>query len=262
MGESKRRKNAGSSAHADLESGFNAAEREYLSRLRRGAYRHARIWLARARSVSDEESAIEHVAEIHREATRVLDGSTESFFATARDGRSIQSRIACKKGCSFCCNVNVEVTIVEAIGVAAVAAKDSFLRAAVLATAPRIDGLGSYERLRARVPCPLLRDGMCSVYDARPRSCRAFTSFDVKRCEDEFLAPDVERPKVTTFTWPRVLATAATEGIRLACEEENLQATTVELTAGVATVLRVPGVVSLWLAGKQVFPARAVLASH
>jgi Fe-S-cluster containining protein len=143
------------------------------------------------------------------------------------------------------------------IGVAAVAAKDPSLRDSVLGTAPKLAGLDALARIKAKTPCPLLRDGACSVYADRPRGCRAFTSYDAKRCEDEFNEPETERAQMRTFTWPRILAAAATDGIQSACRDLRLQDATVELTQGVAAVLRDPAVVSRWLAGEAAFPAYA-----
>jgi hypothetical protein len=36
------------------------------------------------------------------------------------------------------------------------------------------------------VPCPMLRDGACSVYASRPIVCRTATSFDASSCERSY----------------------------------------------------------------------------
>lgn len=251
MGEATRR---GGAPKTDLEKGYDAAEREQIARVRQGAHRHAVLNLGRARTAGDQSARTDAVAAIHAEAARVLDDATESFLRAARDGPAIAARIACRKGCAFCCYVQVEATVVEVIGVAAVVEKDAALVRSVLETAPRVAGLDALGRARARVPCPLLRDGACSIYADRPRSCRALTSYDARRCEDDLNQPDVPREPTRTFTWPRVLASAATEGIRGACRDLGLQDCTVELTEGVAAVLRDPAIVARWLAGEAVFP--------
>ncbi len=257
MGEAKRRATTPKSDRPDLESGFNDAERAQLADVRRGAYRHATAQLGSARHAPNAGAQADAIAAIHTEAARALDASTEQFFRTAREGKAIETRIACKKGCNFCCYVNVEATIIEVIGVAAVAVKNPALRDSVLATAPRLAGLDALARIKARVPCPLLRDGACSIYADRPRSCRAFTSYDAKRCEEELNDPEAEREQRRVFTWPRILAAAATDGIQSACRDLRLQDATVEMTQGVATVLRDPGVIARWLAGEAPFPAYA-----
>lgn len=258
MGEAKRRgKTPNPKSFGDepnLETGFNTAEREALARVRVGAYRNAGAALTRARAAASLEQQLAEIGAIHREAARVLDAATETFFRTSREGQAIEKRIACTKGCSFCCWVNVEVTVIEAIGVAAAIAGNAKLRESILTTAPKVAGLDPYGRLRAKVPCALLgADGTCNAYEARPRNCRAYTSYDAKRCEDEINDPGAERPRMMVFTWPRILASAATAGLHQACDEAKLQRCTVELTAGVALILQDPAAVRRWLAGETVF---------
>ncbi len=254
MGEAKRRGKAAPPHQADLITGFNDAERQALERLRMGAYRHASTAITRARTHASPEQQRDEIALVHRDAARVLDTATETFFRTSRDGPGIEKKIACRKGCSFCCWVNVEVTIIEAIGVAAAVQNDATLRAAVMTTAPKLAGLDPYARIRARVPCALLgADGGCSIYNDRPRNCRAYTSYDAKRCEDELTDPNAKREKMLVFTWPRILASAATVGLHKACDDAGLQRCTVELTDGVATILAEPNVIARWLTGEAVF---------
>jgi Fe-S-cluster containining protein len=45
------------------------------------------------------------------------------------------------------------------------------------------------EKLLHREPCPLLADGVCSAYEARPVACRIYLSMDVGSCRDEFTNP-------------------------------------------------------------------------
>jgi Fe-S-cluster containining protein len=250
MGEAKRRKPGG----FDLASGFTDAERRHLNELRAGAFRYARTMLLRARDFAPEEQR-RHIAVLHREGVRALDAATADFLKNAPAGPAIAAKIACRRGCSYCCYSQVEVSIVEAIAVADAIATDGQLAASVRSTAPAVRGLSALARMQAHVPCPLLRDGACSVYADRPRSCRALTSYDAKACEEEFRSPDVERPPRPAFTWPRYLATALTSGVAAACADLTLQSNTVELIGGVAAVLDDQTIVRRWLAGDAVFPS-------
>lgn len=250
MGEARRRNPRG----LDLTTGFSEAERALLSQLRAGAYRHAHTVLARARSAAATVQRQE-IAALHREAVRALDASTDEFLLRAPAGAGIAAKIACRRGCTFCCHSQVEVSIVEAIAIADVIAADPDLCANVRAAAPKVRGLSALARMQAHIPCPLLRDDACGVYADRPRSCRALTSYDVAACKDEFAHPEAERPPRPMFTWPRYLATALTSGLAAACSELKLQSNTVELIAGVDTVLADQTVVARWLTGDAAFPA-------
>lgn len=249
MGEAKRRK----PGSFDLASGFTDAERGRLNELRTGAFRYAHTMLVRARDAAPAEQR-QHIAALHREGVRALDAATGNFLRNAPAGPAIAAKIACRKGCSYCCYSQVEVSIVEAIAVADAIATDEPLTTSMRSTAPTVRGLSALARMQAHVPCPLLRDGACSVYADRPRSCRALTSYDAQACEEEFRSPDAERPPRPAFTWPRYLARALTSGVAAACAELALQSNTVELIGGVAAVLEDRTVVHRWLAGDAVFP--------
>lgn len=77
--------------------------------------------------------------------------------------------VACGKGCSSCCKMNVSVTSIEAERLAALTG-----RAMARVAYPIV-----HEQARfAGIPCPFLVNEECSVYDARPYACRAHFSFD------------------------------------------------------------------------------------
>lgn len=92
---------------------------------------------------------------------------------------------ACRAGCAFCCHHPVGITWPEALRLRqAIDALDPHARAercrAVTAAAAATATL-PWEAL-ALHPCPLLQDGRCSVYAARPLPCRAWASFDADAC--------------------------------------------------------------------------------
>lgn len=103
-----------------------------------------------------------------------LNASTRSklyrVYMVAEDiSRVREPFVACKKGCSSCCHMNVSVTKAEADRLAKAVGKS----AAILAVAPRHDP-GEF----AGVPCPFLDEqGACSAYADRPLSCRKHSSF-------------------------------------------------------------------------------------
>ena len=96
--------------------------------------------------------------------------------------------VACKAGCSGCCHMPFELTLIEAVYL-----KQAFLQAfppgearrALLAAAGkalcdskrRRDGKSQAvaASMNHRAPCPLLNaEGCCVLYDARPMTCRVF----------------------------------------------------------------------------------------
>ena len=55
------------------------------------------------------------------------------------------------------------------------------------ATLRRIAPLSAAQHVRAGIPCALLDDGACSVYEGRPAACRKYYSVSVTTCRDAFL---------------------------------------------------------------------------
>jgi len=78
---------------------------------------------------------------------------------------------ACTRGCGHCCHVHVPIADFEAqfiadrIGVKPVALQRSIPH-------NRLEYSGA-------TPCPFLKNGECSIYDARPLTCRMHLNFDV-----------------------------------------------------------------------------------
>lgn len=89
--------------------------------------------------------------------------------------------VYCSKGCSGCCTLVVNCTLLEALPIAAVCLPQQEERLQELA--PRLkttaDSCGSLKEWLAAYrsqlgPCPFLSsDGCCSVYEVRPLSCRS-----------------------------------------------------------------------------------------
>ena len=245
MGEAKRRKR----------DSFSPEQHKELERAVEVAYRRTRVGIASARTAPDAAAKSDVIAAIHDETAGLIGTLTEEFFAADHEGPATRARIACKRGCSHCCHANVEVTIVEAIAVARRVAGDVRLRARVIAGAPRVDGIPPWTRFDLRIPCALLGDdGACSIYDVRPRVCRAHVSYDVKLCE-EVLTSGNSRAlgPMVTFGWPRMVSKAVAHGTTAALQHERLQACTVEMTAAVDLLLRTADAVPRWLGGSPVF---------
>jgi Fe-S-cluster containining protein len=91
---------------------------------------------------------------------------------------------ACRKGCAWCCRLEVETRFAEAVHLARRAKADPRLEAHVRATAARLAGMDATARPRAAVPCAFLdqASGACSVYEDRPLACRSYRSRDAGWC--------------------------------------------------------------------------------
>ena len=244
MGEAKRRKR----------TDHSAAQKAQLDRVLELAYRQTRAAIASARAAATGAERRAALAEVHRRTAVLVGELTEAFFATEPKGPETRAALACRRGCSFCCHVNVQVSIPEAVAIAEHLNGRPEQRARLLAAQPVTAGLHPAERLDRRIPCPLLEDGACSIYEQRPRACRAHTSFNADWCEEALLCGDsAALPPVTSFAWPRTISKAITHATTMAIEHEQAQAVAVEMTQAVALILTAGDAVERWLNGEQVF---------
>lgn len=78
--------------------------------------------------------------------------------------------VACKRGCTACCHINVSITGVEAQII-----EDQTGHRYTRLAAPIRHPEGKF----TGVPCPFLADGACSIYSVRPFVCRHHLSFNL-----------------------------------------------------------------------------------
>lgn len=104
--------------------------------------------------------------------------------------------LACRAGCSFCCHLRVAATAPEVFGLLdylrqTLAPLDfEAFAARVRAVAAEVQALPDARLLAVNLPCPVLVDGRCSAYPARPLNCRSYHSLDRAACEQAFEHPD------------------------------------------------------------------------
>lgn len=164
--------------------------------------------------------------------------------------------IACGEGCAHCCSLRAEVSVAEVIRLAdhlrATRSPTELdeVRARVVETARRIGGMDQDARAEAKVPCALLVEDRCSVYEARPFVCRACNSADPAACEEALSDPDAT--KVVYAPQSALYHYAGTAMMR-ALSRAELAHAPVELNAALAVALGAPDAAARWLAGELFF---------
>ncbi|MBI1757598.1 MAG: YkgJ family cysteine cluster protein [Fimbriimonas ginsengisoli] len=169
-----------------------------------------------AQSFAETSLARDHSTKRLESIVRKLDMIADKEISTRQRGRAP----ACKAGCDACCHRTVPVSLPEAIGIASQVGKkdDSALRERIKLYRARTAPFRAHEQ-EARVACPLLADGLCTVYDARPLFCRGLSSFDAGACASWRDGDEVSIPKV-----PGQMAVARElqDGLRSALERARL----------------------------------------
>jgi Fe-S-cluster containining protein len=96
--------------------------------------------------------------------------------------------VACRAGCDACCHVPVGLLAHEVL-IAAQYVQTHYSPAdleALIARAAEhraaFAGKSNGERMLLRTPCVLLREGSCSIYEARPEACRSHHSNNAVAC--------------------------------------------------------------------------------
>lgn len=205
-------------------------------------------------------NAVEAVAAIGAIGTELAAGY-EAQFARQRaadaDLRQRMAAVECRKGCAFCCHVNVTVTPLEAARIAAALADGRVppRQPAILAAADLMAGRDAQGRQALRAACPLLVDGACAVYEIRPLACRALLSQSARGCEERFMAigPESRGTDLPSLVTPRLIAAGFVSGEMAALQDLGLAGHLVELTQSLALLLREPATLGRWFGGEDVF---------
>lgn len=175
---------------------------------------------------------------------------------------NLQPRLDCGKGCAFCCYPPVSANLPEILNLLAYLEENGMVEEARLRVREvyeRTQAMTAHERNTTSIACPMLVDGACSVYPARPLACRGFNSADAGACEAGYLNPKAP-PSIPSFTPLLVAAQGLKLGVREGLAEERLESELLDLTKALHMLLEgdADDLVARWRAGEKVFrPARA-----
>jgi hypothetical protein len=164
-------------------------------------------------------------------------------------------KIACARGCAYCCHTFVGVTPPEAFRLAD--AVRAGLAAGMSTETIRergrpLMGIAPDKRIGGKLPCPLLVDGACSVYRHRPLVCRQATSLDLVACVDEFEGRNLAAQIPISGTH---LQHSSNAHITLlgALKAAGYSTDALDLASALDVALSNPDAEARWLGGEDVF---------
>jgi hypothetical protein len=163
--------------------------------------------------------------------------------------------MACRPGCAWCCHLYVVMVSIPEILVIAEHLRRLVspseleeVRQRVIATLTRRRKKQGFQPTIPFVPCPLLVDNRCSIYEVRPLVCQAWYSADVRLCQQPdggmTASPEVMR-----------LFSAVSDGLLAALADHNRESGEVELIPALKIALSAPDAGQRWLAGESQFSA-------
>jgi len=116
----------------------------------------------------------------------------DARLASAADARTL----ACKSGCSWCCHFSVDVRPVEVFNIIEFmqqhfsAQTQQRLRNEFAANSRLLAQMDDMQRMQHNLKCPFLSDGRCSIYAARPQTCRNYHATSSAGCQQSYEQPD------------------------------------------------------------------------
>lgn len=190
------------------------------------------------------------VVTFHRRVDEVL--------ATTIAGHGV--KLACARGCAYCCSLRVQVQPSEAFTLAEwlrrhfkperLAAVIARLRANV----ERTLALGEEARKRTNIPCALLGDdGACTAYEARPAQCRRYHSTTLDPCKAFYEDPSRDTIESGMHQAVAHNADVIITQARHALRDAGLDDTPVDMNIALLAALENPKAWRRWRSGKKPF---------
>jgi len=153
-------------------------------------------------------------------------------------------KVACSKGCHWCCHQAVYANSYELHFLSEYIRK-SFNREEIIGLADRAikkndvtSKLNEKDIRNYKSPCPLLKDGACSAYSARPVACRIYLSTNLSSCLKFYHCPEDETNYPQLLDFPLRAGRLMNEGFRAALKEANIETAEFRLEEGLTYLFR------------------------
>ncbi|MDD2304553.1 MAG: YkgJ family cysteine cluster protein [Prolixibacteraceae bacterium] len=170
-----------------------------------------------------------------------IDGLNDSIIALA-ERQNI--KVACFKGCHWCCHQAVFANSYELHFLSEKIKKDfnpEDLRAVIAKTDTKYlitSNLSDEAILKYKAPCPLLQEGACSAYAARPMACRIYLSTKLQTCLEFYHHPENETNFPALIDLPLRAGQMMNEGFRAALKEFGIETAEFRLEEGLRITLK------------------------
>ena len=169
-----------------------------------------------------QKKLFESVHQIHES----IDSFIQSFdeFVT-----QYGKKIHCRKGCSWCCHQPVFALSYELdyldhfVSKNFTPQKQAEIRKRAKEKKQKLKFLPEKELLNSKVPCPLLENGSCMAYEARPMACRIYLSTNVKTCLDFFYKPEDKKSIPALLDFPMRAGRMMNEGFKSALKTNGMK---------------------------------------
>ena len=154
-----------------------------------------------------------------------------------------RNTLACKQGCSWCCHFSIDIRPIEAFNIVEFmlanfsAERIEQIRSELLANDRVLSNLDDEQRMQLNIKCPFLAEGSCTIYAARPQTCRNYHATDAAGCKQSYEQPDNMdiAPEYAPITFQT--GAAQVDAFAQAMHDEGYATGVYELNAAVLEVL-------------------------
>ncbi len=195
-----------------------------------------RLGMKAAKNLQSNKDFFEAIQEMYNLIDTMIDSLSE-YAALQRQ------KIDCKKGCSWCCYqpvfaLNYELDYLNAfIKRKFTKSNLEIIRKNAHIKKEKLDGLESEAILKSKHACPLLQNGVCSAYQARPVACRIYLSTDVNSCINFYHEPEDEKSFPALLHFPMQVGRMINEGFKAALKESGWELNEYRIEQGIVNNL-------------------------
>lgn len=175
-------------------------------------------------AVSDNDKSVlfDSISEMYE----LIDNFNDSLSEFAKKHNQ---QIDCKKGCEWCCHQPVFALDYE-MDFLIDFIKNNFDKVAqkvIVARAKiknnKLSFLNETDLLNSKYPCPLLQNGACIAYKARPMACRIYLSHDINSCLQFYKNPGKETSIPALLNLPLRTGQMMNEGFKAALKTNGVK---------------------------------------
>ncbi len=187
--------------------------------------------------IPDEKRLFDAITTMYQ----TMDGLIESLLAM---GKKQGVTVDCQKGCSWCCYQPVFANSYE-LNYLASYIKKTFspydLENAYQLAKEKDEKTSKFsgkEVLNYKHACPLLKNGACSAYPARPLACRIYLSMKVESCLQFYYHPENTESYPALLDFPLRAGRMMNEGFFAALKENGQFSKELRLEEGLVRFLK------------------------
>lgn len=212
-----------------------------------------------ARQHLEWEISVATLLNLTGEVYETMDSLMDSFISRCiREGKKVD----CRKGCYHCCYQTVFALPFEVLALSHFI-KNNFTDREIREikdNTSRKNGItekmSARQFLHHKSPCPLLREGACTVYEARPMACRTYISSSKESCITEYNNPSDLNIFPDLYEFPIYAGRMINEGICSYLTQKQTYPVEWQIESMLLTAFERKDAFECWIKGENVFQTR------